>query len=409
MELAVTGERNGIPEVDLDLFDAAYLHHPEATWAALRDLAPVVWINESEGVTGRYVFARYEEVKVGQSDWRRFTTAAGAGIFDIRRPDNYRPPSVIVEVDPPRHTEVRKAVNKAIAPTTVRTWRERFEFDAEAMVAPLIEAGRCDGVHDVAEAFVCKVFPDSMGVEINAEQAVAVGDLNFNGIGPKNQRFEEAAKKVEPFLEWWHSSLAGETVRPGGFGEQLLNMEKAGEIEKGLASGPTRTFLRGGLDTTISSIGSALWLFALHPEQWDLLRARPELLRGAFDETLRLESPISTNFRTSTGPTELSGLPIEGDRKIQLLLGAANRDPRRFSDPDPERFDITRANAGTHVAFGTGIHACVGQLIARMEFDCIIKALAKHVKRFELEAAPTHRINNALRTLADLPLRLVLR
>ena len=406
MNLAITGQRNDIPEVDLDLFAEDYLTNPEATWAALRDLAPVVWINASEAAIGRYVLARYEEVKVGQSDWRRFTTAAGAGIFDIRRPDNYRPPSVIVEVDPPRHTEVRKAVNKVIAPTTVRTWRERFESDAQAMVAPLLEAGRCDGVHDVAEAFVCKVFPDSMGLEINAEQAVAVGDLNFNGIGPKNQRFEEAAKKVEPFLEWWHSSLAGETIKPGGFGELLFNMESAGEIEKGLASGLTRTFLRGGLDTTISSIGSALWLFALHPDQWQLLRAQPELLRGAFDEVLRLESPIQTNFRTITGATELAGLPLEADHKMQLLLGAANRDPRRFADP--ERFDIRRANAGMHVAFGTGIHACAGQLIARLEFDCIIKALASHVKRFELEAPPRHRINNALRTLADLPLRLVL-
>ena len=405
MELAVTGQRDGIPLVDLDLFAHDYLTDPEPTWAALRDLAPVVWINESEGAVGRYVLARYDEVKIGQSDWRRFTTAAGAGIFDIRRSDNYRPPSVIVEVDPPRHTEVRKAVNKVIAPATVRTWRERFEADAEVMVAPLIEAGRADGVHDLAEAFVCKVFPDSMGLEINVEQAVAVGDLNFNGIGPKNQRFEEAAKKVEPFLQWWHSSLAGETIKPGGFGELLFKMEGAGEIEKGLASGLTRTFLRGGLDTTISSIGSALWLFAQHPEQWELLRARPELLRGSFDEVLRLESPIQTNFRTTTGPTELAGLPIEADRKIQLLLGAANRDPRRFSDPD--RFDITRANAATHVAFGTGIHACAGQLIARLEWDCIVKALAKHVKRIELDATPTHRINNALRTLADLPLRLI--
>src|SRR6187401_3597743 len=118
----VTGDMNGVPIVNFDPFDHDVLLHPHAYYEELRNVGPVAWTS----VYGHYILSRYEEVKTVQGDWRTFTTAAGAGIWDIRKPDNYRPPSVIVEVDPPRHTMVRKAVNKVIAPPVVRSWRERF-------------------------------------------------------------------------------------------------------------------------------------------------------------------------------------------------------------------------------------------------------------------------------------------
>jgi cytochrome P450 len=400
--LEVTGDLNGVPVVDMDPFDLEYLKRPQSAWEDLRNVGPVAWLSKYS----HYVLSRYDEVKAAQNDWRTFTTTGGAGMSDIRKPDNYRPASVIVEVDPPKHTDVRKAVNKVISPPVVRGWREHFEADAEEMIGNLLQRGRFDGVRDVSEPYVLKVFPWSIGLELNREQAVAVGDLNFNGLGPKNSELlAKAREKVAPFLEWWHQSIKGETVKPGGAGELLFKLEANGEIPIGLAGGLVQTFLRGGLDTTISSIGSGLWLFAANPEQWQLLRSKPELLRGAFDEVLRMETPIQTNFRTTTGPTQVGGLPLEPNQKVQLLLGSANRDPRRWSDPG--KFDIAR-DATAHVAFGNGIHACAGQLIARLEFDCVMKALMKRVASIELDGEPEHRLNNALRTLSKLPLKVTL-
>lgn len=401
MNITITGDMNGVPIVDADPFVDDVLLNPYAFWESLRNIGPVAWLSRY----GHYVLSRHDEVKTVQADWRTFTTTGGAGISDIRKPGHHRPPSVIVEVDPPRHTEVRKAVNRVISPATVRGWRERFEADAHELVDGVLARARFDGVRDVSEPYVLKVFPESIGLELNREQAVAVGDLNFNAIGPNNERVAQAREKVEPFLAWWHSSIKGETVKAGGAGEMLFKLEANGEIPNGLAGGLVMTFLRGGLDTTISSIGSGLWLLAKHPEQWELLRAKPELLRGTFDEVLRMESPIQTNFRTTTGPTEISGLPLEADRKVQLLLGSANRDPRKFADP--YSFNITR-DATDNVAFGNGIHACAGQLIARLEFDCVFKALLKRVKRLELDGTPEHRLNNALRTLNKLPIKVTL-
>jgi len=392
---------NGVPIVDIDPFDHNYLRNPHEIWESLRNVGPVAWLSRY----GHYVLSRYDHVKMAQNEWRTFTTAGGAGISDIRKPDNYRPSSVIVEVEPPKHTDVRKTVNKVIAPPVVRGWREQFESSGEELIDEVVKRGRFDGVRDVSEPYVLKVFPDSIGLDLNREQAVAVGDLNFNSLGPNNELVAKAREKVAPFLAWWHQSIKGETVKPGGAGEMLFKLEADGEIPVGLAGGLVQTFLRGGLDTTISSIGSALWLFAKNPDQWRLLRSKPELLRGAFDETLRMETPIQTNFRTTTGPIEVGGLPLDADKKVQLLLGAANRDPRHWSDP--AKFDIAR-DATSHVAFGNGIHACAGQLIARLEFDSVIKALMNRVALIELDGEPEHRLNNSLRTLNKLPLKVTL-
>lgn len=398
MNFEVKEHIDGVPVVDVDPFDTDWLRNPYDYWEQLRNVGPVAWIPKYQN----YVLCRYEQVKAAQIDWRTFTTAHGAGLSDIRKPENWRPASAIVEVEPPRHTEVRKVVNGIIAPSAVRGWRARFEADAEALISRLMETGTFDGARDVAEAYVLKVFPESMGVEINREQAVAVGDLNFDSIGPKNERVLASQERVKPFLDWWHSALKGEMVQAGGFAEAMFKQEKEGTMENGLAGKLTMTFLRGGLDTTISSIGSALWLFATHPDQWQLLRAKPELLRGAFNEVLRMESPISSNFRTTTTEVEIEGCKLAADKKVQMMLGAANRDPRRWSDP--AKFDITRDATG-QVAFGNGIHACAGQVIARLEFDCVMTALMKRVKSIELAGKAEYRVNNALRTLDRLPLK----
>lgn len=163
-----------------------------------------------------------------------------------------------------------------------------------------------------------------------------------------------------------------------------------------------RSLLSAGVDTTVHGLAACLYAFATHPEEWQRLRARTELARAAFDEAVRWQSPVQTFFRTATTDVTISGTVVPADTKILMFLGAANRDPDRWTDPD--RFDPTRDPSG-HVGFGMGIHQCIGQHVARLEAEALLTALARRVERFELTGTPRRHPNNTLRSWASLPLR----
>jgi hypothetical protein len=165
-----------------------------------------------------------------------------------------------------------------------------------------------------------------------------------------------------------------------------------------------RSFLSAGIDTTVYGLGNALYCMARYPEQWSALRERPNLIRGAFEEVLRFEAPVQSFFRTTTREVEVGGVRLGDGEKVLLLFAAANRDPRRWEKPDT--FDVTRRAAG-HMTFGTGIHGCVGQAIARLETEAILTALARRVASLELNGEPKRRLNNTLRGFDTLPLHIV--
>jgi cytochrome P450 len=163
--------------------------------------------------------------------------------------------------------------------------------------------------------------------------------------------------------------------------------------------------LRGGLDTTISGIASTLWYLATNPEQWCALKEDPLRVGNAFEEALRLESPTSSIFRTTTAGAAIGGLELEPDTKLQVFVGAANRDPRKWERAD--EFDLKRPLIG-HIGFGAGVHHCFGQRIAKLEAECLLGALVERVARVELAGEPEFRAVNMLRTLKRLPLKLTL-
>ena len=127
------------------------------------------------------------------------------------------------------------------------------------------------------------------------------------------------------------------------------------------------------------------------------------MARNAFEEAVRFESPVQTFFRTTTKDVEIGGCKVGEGEKILMFLGAANRDPRRWNDPD--RYDITRKTSG-HVGFGAGVHMCVGQLVARLEGEVMLAALARKVAAIEISGPVKRRYNNTLRGLESLPITL---
>lgn len=390
------------PEIDDDPFSDANLADPYPLFKRMREMAPAVFVRPH----GYYAVVRHAEAGTVATDYERFTVEGGVGMSDIRKPGAWRARSPISEVDPPDHTKVRAALQKVLSPLVVKTWREAFERRAEEVAEAAVAKGSIDGVADVSEAFVLSVFPQVLGVSVPPERIKQTGELNFNQLGPNNARLQAAMAKTAPIMEWYAQVLQRENMLPGGFGEKIYQAEDAGEFAPGTAPLHVRTFFRAGVDTTMAGIGSTLKLLAEHPEQLALVRQDPaRLIKSAFEEALRLESPAQVMFRTTTREVELGGVKLRADTKVGYHMGAANRDPRQWKDPD--RFDVTRQTAGVHRAFGLGAHVCIGQMIARLEAESILGALLRRVRAIEPAGEPRWRPVNTLRTLDVLPLRLV--
>jgi cytochrome P450 len=207
---------------------------------------------------------------------------------------------------------------------------------------------------------------------------------------------------VAELSAWVNAQCAREALAPDGFGARIWAAADRGEITHAQAPLVVRSLLTAGVDTTVHGLSAVLYAFATHPDQWRRLRAQPHLARVAFDEAVRWESPVQTFFRTATADVAVAGVVVPEGKKILMFLGAANRDPRRWRDPDA--FDLGRDPSG-HVGFGMGIHQCVGQHVARLEAEALLTALARRVETLEL-AGPTHRHhNNTLRAWESIPVR----
>lgn len=253
------------------------------------------------------------------------------------------------------------------------------------------------------EAFPLLVFPDAIGMKREGrDNLLPYGDMVFNSFGPDNQFFRNSAPRAAQAFPWVEEQSRRENLTQDGFGMVIYQAADAGEITEDLAAALVRGLLTAGVDTTVNGIGAAIYCLARFPDQWARLRADPALARAAFEEAIRFESPVQTFFRTTSRPTRIGDVALDEGQKILMFLGAANRDPRHWDAPDT--YDIARKTAG-HVGFGFGIHACVGQLLAKLEGEVVLQALARKVKDVEIIGLPTRRMNNTLRGLQSLPVR----
>jgi 4-methoxybenzoate monooxygenase (O-demethylating) len=387
------------PVSTVDPFSHAFLHDPYPYHEELREAGPVVWLERY----GIWTMARHEQVRDALTDWQTYCSSAGVGLSDFRKEPPWRPPSIILEADPPLHTRTRAVLTRMLAPAAIQVLRETFKREAEALIARLVEEREFDGVADVAEAYPLKVFPDAVGIsEEGRENLLPYGTMVFNSFGPRNDLFSKAMANAGPVRDWIMSKCSRAALAPNGLGIQIFQAVDAGELSEEEAGMLVRSFLSAGIDTTVYGLGNALYCLARYPEQWTILRNNPNLIRGAFEEVLRFEAPVQTFFRTTARSVDVGEVRLGDGEKVLLFLAAANRDPRRWDRPDT--FDVSRRAAG-HMTFGTGIHGCVGQAIARLETEAILTALASRVVSFELTGEPQRRLNNTLRGFDTLPLR----
>jgi cytochrome P450 len=348
-----------------------------------------------------FAVARHEQVSSVLRNPQVFSSAAGVGISNFATEKPWRKPSILLEVDPPVHTHNRRVVARALAPRSLAYLQEIFDRRADELAGELVSRGSFDAVPDLAEIFPTRVFPEAFGIATDGrDQLLAYGAMVFNGHGPRNHLFESSMAGAEGVIGWITEQCSRSSLRPDGLGALIYAGVDAGEVTEDEAALLVRSFLSAGLDTTVSAIGLGVLDFARHPDQWQALREDPSLARNAFEEVVRRESPVVGFFRTTSEPVDMAGTLLPADAKVLVFFAGANRDPRRWEDPD--RFDIRRKTAG-HMGFGIGVHNCVGQVIARMEGEAVFRALAGRVASWRLTGEPRPRLNNTLRSLDTLP------
>ena len=359
---------------------------PYPLHAVLRELGPVVRLRQYDC----WAVARYEDVNAVLLDWETFGSGAGVGLANFRNEKPWRVPSIILEADPPLHTRTHKILARVMTPQVLRDFRPVFEAEARSLVDALLERRDVDGMADIARAFPEKVFPDAVGLPSEGRENLApYGDMVFNAVGPRNALVEQSMASAGTVIPWIMQSCSRGGLTADGLGAEVYAAVDAGEVTEEEAGMLVRSLLSAGLDTTIAAIGNALVAFARFPEQWALLRETPALARAAFD--------------LAENAAELAGVSLEAGEKVLVFFASANRDPRRWDDPDT--FDIRRKSGG-HVAFGLGIHRCVGEALAELEGEILLTELARRVRSIAPAAEPVIHLNNSLRSFARIPLRL---
>ena len=384
---------NPKPVSDIDLYSDASLLNPYENYKVLRDLGPIVFLNG----LNMYVAARYADVKEILATPEVFISGEGVTMNDAV---NQALQGIGLCSDGDEHRRIRRVESRPLNPRALRELRDTITAEAEAVVDRVAGRGSFDAVTDLAQYLPLSIVSNLVGLpEEGRERMLDWAAGNFNSFGPVNERTTKSMSVFEEMVSYAMSQCVPGKLKPGSWAAMLHDAADAGEINEQEARLMALSYMAPSLDTTIFAISSAVWLFANNPDQWTALRENPSAIPNAINEVLRLESPIQGFSRYARVDHDFAGSVLPAGSRVIILFGSANRDERRWDDP--ERFDIRRDRAGDHVAFGYGEHACIGNNLARMEMAALFTALARKVERFSAISS-TRAINSTLRGFAKL-------
>jgi cytochrome P450 len=390
---------NDAPAYDADLYSDEAVEEPYGHYRAIRDLGPVVWLPRHEV----FAIGRYDQVVEALRDHRTFSSKSGVAISEVT---NGIAGGTTIASDPPEHDHLRRIVAAPLAVGAVGALRPQIENAAEEVVARLTAAGTFDAAADLAQHLPLTIVSHMVGLpEAGRQNMLAWASATFDLFGPENARTQAARPVALEMRNYVNQIVAQRDVKAESWADRLFGAADAGTIPPGQVASLLRDYLGPSLDTTIFATSSLIWLFGLHPDQWEMVCGDPSLIRNAINEAVRLESPIRAFTRRVTADTEIGGTRLPEGARVLLLYASANRDERRWEEP--ERFDVRRKVQG-QVGFGLGVHSCAGMHLARLEIECLIKALIPRVHRFEV-GTPVRATNNTLRGFASLPVKITAR
>jgi cytochrome P450 len=380
--------------LDVDLFTDDVLDDPYPAYKALRDAGPLVWVDP----LNCWAVARYADVRATLEDWESFTSDQGTGLNDAV---NSALTGTLLASSPPLHDKLRGVLAERLSPRGLRSLGDQITRRTREIIEPLVKRGTFDVVGDLARVLPPTIVADLVGIPDQVRhKLIPWADAIFNMMGPagKPRTFSGAALVEEQFA--WLATVDGSVLTEGSWGRAIYDAAAKGRLDPGQAPTLLSAYTSAAMDTTINALGSAVWLFARAPEQWQRLRADRFLIPAAFNEVLRIESPLQFFTRVATRDIDMADARIGAGQRIMVIYGSANRDERRWG-PSAADFDITR-DASDHLAFGYGLHGCIGQGLARLEAHAVFDTLADLVTGFHIEAPPTRHLNSAVRGLDQL-------
>jgi pimeloyl-[acyl-carrier protein] synthase len=377
---------------------------PHELYAELRERDPV---HRHDGL-GAWILTRYDDVSALLRD-ARFASAdpnaAEPGGDDLlgrlrRRTFLFR--------EPPRHDELRSLCRQAFLGRRLSRLRTRIETITWALLEPIEKAGRTELISDLAYALPVRVISEALGLPIDElpslrawSDALAVGLVELDRPRGSGEDARESLAELTKLL--MEAFDARRRAPRGDLISVLVAAEERGDLDAEELLATTLLLFLAGHETTSNLIGNGIAALAAHPGERTRLQQEPERIGTAVEEFLRFESPVQATRRIALAECEIRGRPIRRGDRVVTVLGAANRDPRVFQEPD--RLCIDR-EPNRHLAFGAGIHFCLGASLARLEAQIAIAAFVRRFPDFELEmeGARWKRSSN-LRGLESLPLR----
>jgi cytochrome P450 len=385
-----------IPNYPVDLFSHESVRNARAVDDTLREYSPVVRLAD-----GTVMITRHAHVQSGLQDWQTFSSKSRPW----HDPKSLRP-EILLTDDPPQHTRARQVMAKVLSVQAMGKLRPALERDAKELFDDLLtrQGETLDAVREITQRFVYKALPDAIGLKIEGrEHMYAFSHMVWATMGPENALFREAMVNLEPVLEWLERCCDRDNLEAGGIGMTLYAMADEDIITQAEAKLLLQTVLAAGADTTILTMANAMRAFALFPQEYAKVCADPGLVRAAFDESLRWDSPSRMAGRITTREVDIDGYQVPARQRVGLMFAAANRDPRAW--PDPDRYDISR-DLRNQVGWGFGVHACVGRALAQLEAQALLSELARRVARIEAAGEPEPWMTTIGHGPAKLPVRL---
>jgi len=389
------------------LLDPEVLANPYPLYARLRTEAPVYW----DPYLHAWVVTRYTDVITVLHHFSANRTPSPEQLAKIGLSELAPVAQVMVKqmlfMDPPDHTRLRSLASTAFTPARVEALRSHISDILDRLLEPLLSAGRMDVIADLAAPLPAIVTAEMMGLptadanqlkDWSADFAEVLGNFQHNP-----DRASRTLKCVEEMTSYFRDAINQIRVEPReGLINALLTAEIDGDrlTEEEIIANCIVTMV-GGQETTTNLIGNGVLTLMRHPDQLERLRNDLTLIPSAVEELLRYESPSQHTARICREDTELGGKLIRKGQAVIAVMGAGNRDPERF--PDPDRLDLGRTD-NRHLAFGWASHFCFGAPLARIEGQLTFEALVRRTSNLALESGPlVWRDNLGLRGLTSLP------
>ena len=379
--------------------------NPYPAFARLREASPVSVMTDDEGLP-MWLVTGYEDVRGALADPRLRQDARRALEIQEHRVGGTKVGIEIVHMlnsDPPDHTRLRHLIHGAFTPGKVKAMGPMVRRIADGLMDELAERETADFVLDFALPLPMTVICELMGFPGSDRQLFrdwSTAILTDSGA-------DSFAGATAELVDYFRALIAERRARPGDdLLSALIEDCDGGELTEHEVVSMVYLLLIGGHETTVNLLSTALLALCQNPDQFADLRAEPAILPMAVDEFLRYEAPVCmATIRFTEEPVDVRGVEIPAGELVMLSLGAANRDPRRFTDPD--RLLLRRNDPG-HLAFGYGIHRCLGAFLGRLEAETALGGLIRRFPRIELaadEASLPWRDTIMLRGLESLPVR----